>query len=647
MSPFSFCYWLVFYSLIIYPTWYTPTTSTWDKLVVYHLFYVSLLAIFWGITVIVPRTRELEWPKPGIPTWFYVCCGIYLIALVPLLDQPIITGGDAQLHVSFPAGIVVYLEQIVRTLTKGTLTYQTLSVITLLAVTAVVLYRTRGDGDWAGILNRPLVCSIYLYPFMTVLVYYVASTNLLHGFGEIDLFHRYPPVGKSLFALGYSLFGIHEIPGRIIQIGFLFGAAFIMYRFASEGFDERFPGVEIYATLLFLFLPPLWNVLWLNHLMMGTIFFNLLILYTFYRWYQTRESPWLVLFWFSFFGGLMYKRLVLFTLPVIALFILFDLKKGLFHKIVIAVKSLTVPALFTLPYFLYGKVFHYSPSGLTFERLANPLNIVWPLTQIPAYVGWAFTGLTIVAILWFLLAGERPGVLKLWLTYTLFAVVIITLTTAWGYMRHLMSIYVCLILFSSAFLSWGHQKLDMRWPSFVVLALILGQFGYLSLLSPNVEWINYRTSQYYGLPYEPFVEYLNKNDLVNEKIYAPMQFEPIHFYFYKEGLRFPFDSYKRRLWEQKLQDQSIPGLKKFLTDNAFEYLVVPTPDRHRQTRYSGIYRNPSKRGYPGAGIWWRGFVRDDLQDELHTQYQQHGFELVKQFVDGREELLLLRVPRGG
>ncbi|MBL4889273.1 MAG: glycosyltransferase family 39 protein [Candidatus Lindowbacteria bacterium] len=633
------------YALLIYPTWYAPGLNFVSKLLLFHFFFIAVGINIYLVPKIVDidiKVIEIKLPRPKIT--FVVLSMVYLAGIIPFINFPVVPLLDSHFHTAFPAAAIRLINTKAQAISFGKIDGHLLVWIlsTILAWAALTKRKQLRDfAEWI----TPTKLFILSYLPLVVYAFVVSAVRPLDSLGNLAWFHRYPPLGKTFFGLSYGLFGITNFSGRITQICFTLLTAYTLSVLA-----QRLPYTENHARkqtfpllVLFLFNPFFWNIMFYNHLAMGSVFFSILPLYLIFRWRETDRDHYLLFFWAAITAGFFYKRVILFLFPTIFLYIASEFGLTIKERTQKFIKAMAVPLVVFIPYAIYDKHFQYAPTVLVTDNIWNPLNPFIPLLQLTAtsgFISFALFVIGLVTAIFYL----RHGLVRIYFIFTIITLVALTLTQAWMTNRNLLPVLPCLMIFASILV----ERVYRKFPGFatILILAVIAEMGFLNFVAADVELINSKTGDHYAVPYEELVEYIQGAKLDEAGVYAPANSEPSHFYFYKLGVSSA--NYERKYWASK-DTQTIENLHQYLEDNDIEYVAVHTPPVERNTRFERQYWNYFKgknpdfhQGFKNSSYFWDRVLDPMTHKILYYSAPYNGFEIHRQFGEGENKIRLLK-----
>ncbi|PJA61944.1 MAG: hypothetical protein CO162_03640 [bacterium (Candidatus Ratteibacteria) CG_4_9_14_3_um_filter_41_21] len=643
---YTFLFFLIGYCCyILYPLWYLPVSNRL-KIVELNLLLFGIFGLSSFFYLLIPEDKE----KGDVKAPLFCLdkkCRIYLLTITIVclilhlfqINYPILTGLDSHFHTGLPALILYKLNKATLKLTNGSLSFS--FFIWLLIVFTSLFFSL-----FRKILFRLKRVNIFICLFFMILLsniygLFLIKTGILESLGKISLLHRYPPLGKTFFFFGYCLFGIHEWVGRLIEIFFtIFGGLFLVKIISLY---RKEPMMLLSAYTLYIFLPPLFNVIWLNHLEAGTLFFLLAGCYYFLRYQKAHTSKDFALTILIFSCGIMYKRLVILSIFMILTYLfleqLLSKKKGNIKK---GMKIVAIPFLFSLPWIFFYPAFWPSPGTITIDAAFSPLKIWMNISSWQFALGKPIISLFILSLFYYLLRAKelqiRFFLILSFLYYALVAAI------GFGYTRTSLLFFPVIILAIDGFLYNISEKFKNL--SKVIFGglctLILLSFIYNGLLNKERHLVTLSNSRYYLLPYDKAIKYI-KDYLPDRKIYAPMICEPSHFYLAKYGIGEIV--YERRIWANS-ESQTLDSLYKFCQKKSFYYLLFPKPEPFYNSAYQSFFNKYKDFGLPYSGYiggdWFLGRIKDKIIIKLF-EGEDSRFKMIKKFKRGNCELAIFEV----
>ncbi len=645
---------LGWYTYIIYPSWYLPVSPSLKLL--YLNVVLIILFILTGILHLLLTKHPGEESGPEVETTmsesyfpYLIISFLYLLLHMWQINYPVLTGLDSQLHTGLPAVLLFKANQLILNHTQGYLSIYLLSWLLLLSI---IVFVWRGKKWIARIKTLRLGGKSFIVIFILVIalsnLYAMAliKSGILERLGNISLIHRYPALGKSLFFAGYSLLGIREWVGRLINIGFTFAGGILLAKISRFYLKDKMLSLAVYA--LYIFLPPLLNVIWLNYLTAGTLFFFIAIHFYFLRYRHSNSIKDLGILIILLSAGFMYKRIVLasvFMLWTYALLVPTERRESIRRRVKSVLRMTAIPLLFFLPYLASGFWMGSSPkSFLDIERIYDPAKFIINFLVIPFVITKPVFFIFSVALIFILFRLREPiaRLFLLWfLTYYIFSS-----SAAFTYQRNMLPFFPAVVLIISIFIYHLAERLK-KWGRYFFSAaclIILALFLHLALFKEDTDLVTLSNAKYYLLPYAETLEYVKEHSVPGEGIYAPMITEPSQFYLAKDGI---IDKvrYFRKIWADTDQ-QTLDSLYEFCRRNDFRLVIFPHPQPERLTSFRKFhleYRRLGlpQSGYPG-GNWLQGRIKDSLVEKIFRG-DDPRFKVVKKFKRGVTELGIFRV----
>ncbi|MFH1850455.1 MAG: glycosyltransferase family 39 protein [archaeon] len=338
---------ILVFSLIVYPVWVFPEAPAWIRFLAFNL---MLIWIFANRIILVRIFGKTEIGLPRIRM------NLALIALlaaaaalhIPAMSHPIYASGDEAYHVN-------------RAISFVTLTDRLADLLPIPAKAAICLAIAALALGWL-LLGR---IRLKIHPAIS----HIAAAAILNGYfflanqfigsysaasGQtISIMYeglvRFPPLSVIPAYLSFLLLPVSEFSARLPSLIFYCLSAAFMFRFA--GLYSR--DISLQCAAFLLLAPGFFVWAHLGYLTAGTVFFVLAIMYYFSRWAMhgsTRDALLLAIF---FYLGFLYKRPILFTVPIMAVVLLlhrrkaWDIAKSAYPLMIPVVPILAINSLFT------------------------------------------------------------------------------------------------------------------------------------------------------------------------------------------------------------------------------------------------------------------------------------------------------------
>lgn len=572
-------------SYVAYPVWRLPlpAPAQWGLLNLFALLAVYFLYSPLEEASLDPRLPELKkiWPAALLAA----------LLCLPLWLTPIASAYDEQSH----AGPAAWF--LGRLVSAGGLNIKLLPLFTLppallLAWGAFRLFK-RGKLPGRAKAAAGLLAAANLW-FLADLFSGAAG-----AIGRFETVLRYPPLSKFLYLPAYALFGVHEAVPRAVQFLFIAVSAVYVLRFIRLMKIEAPPALTYLLVALF---PTFFNLSLTAELEAGTVFFFIAAIYHFVKAVSGEDRGQFMKCAFWLAAGFFYKQLLLglmvAMLPVLLLLMM--VSPGRRKDWLYGLKALGLAAAAGLPFIMLSAAYGIRDAGLMLQNLADPglmlLNIknAW----------WTLGPLTSAAVLILSAAAvfSRRGTETLLLLYfTASYYVMISASIAVGYIRHTQPSYLAPVILTAA----GAALLaKTKWKPYTY-ALLAGLFIYQSVLALDpYQRKTFHNFHKDSLPYPEAVALISPG----QRIYAPMELEPSHFYLAKAGLA------GRVEWDRSLPEEATAARmgQKVRAMNA-DLVILP---------YSPVYELlPDFRSLADAMIADGSFKRDRLLD-------YHGNKLI-------------------
>lgn len=537
-------------SYVAYPVWRLPLPPAvqWGLLNFFVL--LSAAALYSpleeaSLDAALPELKEL-WP--AILTAALVCLPFWL--------TPLPTGSDDQSHAGPAAWLVGRLTSAIG-LDIRLLPLVSIPLAGLLAWAAAKLCRKGAALPRRGTAVLLLAAAANLWFFADL------RWGLAGAIGRYETILRYPPLSKFLYLPAYLLVGVNEAAPRAVQFCLLALTAVYLLRFLKL-FKAGLPARAGYLVIAFF--PTFFNLSISSELEAGTVLFFTAAIYHFIKAADggLRDQFLKCAFWAA--AGFFYKQLplglVLSFIPALALLWLRRAEKPAFA---FGLKLMALPLATGLPFILLGAHYGIRNSGLVLSNLFSPALMTLNLKVIYMTCG-APIALLLAASAAYALYARRGQALWLLLYLSGVYYLMISATEAVGYVRHAQPFYIALVVMLGIFLSGLYAALPRR-AAGAGLAALLSLFVYQAAFARapyhRKTAFNYRANVF---PYAEAARYFKPG----QKIYAPMEVEPSHFYLAKYGLA------GKLTWDRTLPPEfsAAKAAEAFRLGN-FDYLLLP------------------------------------------------------------------------
>ncbi len=504
-------------SYVFYPVWRLPLPwpAQWALL---NVFVILAAAILYSplkdvsLRAELPELREL-WPAVLAAALVYL----------PFWFTPIAAAYDEQSH----AGPAAWL--LGRTASAIGLDIRFLPLLGVSAalLLAYAVWRLSRAGYKPP---SPAVATLALAAAGNL--YFLADRRfgMAGAIGQYATVLRYPPLSKFLYLAAYTLMGITEAAPRFVQFAFIALTAVIMLRLMKAMKTAR-PGRL--AFLLIVIFPTFFALGITAELEAGTVFFFTAATYHFIMGVEGEDRAQFLKCAFWCAAGIFYKQLLLgliFSL-VPPLLILALLREERREHYLFGLKALALPLLIGLPFITLSDIMHVRDTALALQNVLKPQLMTLDLKVLYMTCGAPLTALLAVSAVYSLF---RYRGLPLWtLLYVSAAYyLMISATLAVGYVRHAQPFYIALVFMTALAVSDLAARLRGL-PGKALSAAVLGLFLYQSVLA-KAPYQRKTAFNYYS---EVFPYWLADAALKpGQKVYAPMEIEPSHFYLAKAGL---------------------------------------------------------------------------------------------------------------
>jgi len=565
----SLIFFLCILSYIIYPVWYVPRIFV-NRVVLFNLFF--LIAI---LLLISPLKRySVKIPLLKIRKHFFTenTANITILLIVVLLHipfwtLPIHTGGDEQSHAGPAAFLLGKLDTIIPIEVLRIASY-----FFIILVVYIVWYFIKKE-KIIPILPKINVRLLLFICYIGLNMYFVAVNHLkvIDKIGKWETILRYPPMSKFMYLSGYILFGIHEIVPRVIQFAFIAMTALVLIKIAKLSYTKISSSIFLATTCFF---PTFFNLSNFSELEAGTVFFFALTTYLYLRSIKEKSIEYIFYCLTILAIGMLYKRLLLGCIIILLLWSVYfyyaDETQRKFYLTYI--KNLWIPAIFGLPFIVVSWVYGVRGAGLMLHNFLDPAVLVLNLKCIFYTLGTVLTSLIAVSTFYCIVkSGFKSYIINFMLFLFVLYYIMISGTSAVGYVRHAQPFYLPLVFFCCIFLSDIAGKINSKVTSTALIIFIMCIFIYHSVLEEHPfqrKTLSNRSESVY--PYNHLMEYIKHNVTLPISIYAPMECEPSHFYLAKYKL------VNKVQWERKIQGElTTESIIQYMENKKIDFLFLP------------------------------------------------------------------------
>ncbi len=570
-EAFPFAVFLIFFfNLIIYPQWRLPEIQPVLKYFLAAL-YAAVSAGAYFFARRFARFAYLPRKGGGVSSggdlkFMLIFGGLALLTHVPYFTLPLTTLGDAHMHAGLPALSRARAEAYFHSLAGFELRYLTVSAF-ILFLSLLWVFRERVKR--AEYAFRAVCLLILAGGAYIAAVFYFAP---FEKFGQLEHFLRYPLLGKLIYFVGYSVFGIYEWVGRASQLVFLLAGAVYFKRLLIL-ISSRGAGRCGYAA--FLMFPPFWNYGHHNYLEAGVLFFAVSSLYYLMLYLKSPgRNP---LFMFVVFSSLavVYKEYLLGILPISAALIIgfnFIERRLRKEEWLTLAAALSFPAVISAQYLLtfdyLRSLYSYYPQPVEAADIFSYQRLAASSGNIPAVIG---APLAVLSAAGFLagLKKFRAGTCYMFIWFAVFWV-LISASTGYAHPRTNLIFYIPLCAFI-CFLAGSLKRVR----EYFMPAAVFVLFSFVGLFMGPGDSVSTGETISLGkigkniYPYDSLFAYIKQEELYERRIYAPMICEPSHFYIAKHGI-LKTDFLDRRGWKERADN-----FEDFLRGGGFGYIVMP------------------------------------------------------------------------
>jgi hypothetical protein len=624
--------WFICY--VFFPLWWLPITHP-SKLLIASLFIIYFIVNLVLINSWIKNGFEQSvqtFPYPlkdtqgskntqknlGINFFLIIILLVnFLCHLYPMF-LPIPSMGDQHYHAYAPLAMLEGLNSLWRNHLGFSFSPFVPWTILLILISVIIYLRHNPQSffflpkfKWPILLF--LILGSYLYVFA------ILHTGILEPLGRLTQhFHRYPPLGKIIYFIWYSLAGANEFSARLVSLVFLYAAAFYLYQLISLFKPKE---TAFISSILFIFFPLVFQYSHDVYLDSGGTFFVVITSFYFLRYTLSHYFLDLVLTGFFLGAGFLYHKDL--ALPILFVIIASSLifKKVPFKTILLMSWVALIPVA---PWMIIQRLFPqrnytFIPDNFfSLNILTTQLKIAYSaLTPIGFIV--ALSGITYLLISLIRKRDFFTTYILMWLGIYYFLV-----TGELGYYitRYMLTAYPVWAIGAGICLT-GLSKIHQRL-TYIGLGLLITYLALtncvtrlcpLELKFLDLSYYDPTAEQIY-LPYDKLIFYVKEHLPVGSKILAPMRCEPSHFYL---SLNQMSDTY---IWERKnfpaLQNQTTENLYEFCRQNNFRYLVIPETTK----------------------TWLNDIIKPELAVALKTDDR---FRNIKNFTLGKNALILYQI----
>lgn len=609
IGTWLFCY-------IIFPAWYLPV-SRQGRFWIFTLFLVYFSFNGWLLyrrtgseleeSSSCLRLKDLRNILKSNLTLVLILLLCIILHLYPM-TLPITSVGDEHYHSYVSVPIINFIEK------KTSLPLPLLAWLVSLAGILIYVSGRRKTGNKFIMLVIGLLFG-YLY------FYSLNRSGLPEQLGPAKHLFRFPPVGKTVNFIFYSLFGVSEFTSRLPQLFFSILTGIYLYRLVRM---RRNKETAILATSILLFLPVFFYFGSLAYLACGVIFFTISSSFYFLRHLKTGRISDLILSGYLVGLGFLYDRVLLIMVFIFGgHLLLYEMRSwqretGQKLRLYAGAGWLTLVPI--LPWLIIG--YKYS------SRNYYPVFFHWTswpiatsvLRQIPQAAGCPVFIISLIGLV-YSLWKKRDGLTAFLLIWFFVYYFFITSDAFYFATRLNLPLYPAVAIMAGQFLGdifCGWRKKVVFMAGYFVL------LGYLVISSTLVNFPPLRpeytvlTNKRVGyLPYDQVLRYIKNSLPENSRILATMGCEPSHFYLSLYKMEDKYVWYRKN-WVESKEEQNIDNLYEFCHEHDFSYIVFP------------------------RGHWLEPWVKVELVEKIARE-EDARFELIRKFRFGENEIILAGV----
>lgn len=625
---FLFIWWANF---LFYPLWYLPAPDATR---------IAACCILFAVTALCSLTFRLlcHWKAPWGESpqekrepaaFFAVLFAVAFAAHIPFLPWPILTGLDTIDHAAVPATIA---DRIVRDLSglggfsiKPLLPWMTVAFLAVLGWRASLRkWIAKVYEKFAQWADAHFILLFAIFAAATALyATFLLKWRPLDGFNDLNPLFRYPPLSKFFSIPLYTLFGLQEWTGRVMQIAFTFGGAVYLYRLT-----RLYGGVVSgqTAALLYVFLPPIFHYGNTTMIEGGSLFFIVAAFFHWIRFIEYKSQSDLLAGTLFATLACLYKHTGVSVIPAFAGMAAYDF---LFPKenrtarfLIPSFLACAIPVVAIAAYMKLSSFNSDVPSNLHQPGLEIFLANLRALSEgiTPFLAGLFLVGFLAAPFV----AGLRAFfILACWIGahYGLTCMSAAALNV-----RQALPYYIGLIVLSSLFV--GRWTEERRWlrvglvycaaPVFLLwICLFMDRnvdYRIIGRAMGDRSYINFSNWNSMYLPYPQAFQALQELVQPGDNIYAPMSNEPSHFYLAKYPLQECM--YHREFWTDA-SHRDLNSLFAYCREKNMNWLVLPRGrwlyERHADLSWlERLFTNPPAPFQPARvvqcgveqiGIW--------------------------------------------
>jgi hypothetical protein len=571
-----FLSWIILYLLI--PTWTLPVPTLARAAV-----YFGLLIYFYAAAYLLHRwTQALAVDKPFfMPVrdwkrsfqdniWLVIICLIAAVLHIKPLLLPILILGDETIHLQ--GGLWPY--EYINSNWQSYFQVALWSLIGTLLIVNLLIIRSRRDKF--EVISSDSVRYIWCIILSGFLITYFI---LLKDVAYAPTLIRYPPVSKLLYFLTYTLFDIHRVIPRFIQLVFYLLCSIYLYRIINLYFEKE---AALLGAVIYLFLPVTFAYAHLGELASGTIFFLVVISFYFIRYIKEEDSRDLLLTVYFIGIGCLYKKLhVLMFIICFAFLILYKL----YRREKLSLKTIRVLLLSLVPivpWMLLTKNFSWRNYSFQLSNLILPEGkIITYLPMMASNLSGLISVMCVLSLIYILFRRRNVLAGFFGLVFVVYYIFIVSDMGALS-PRFSMVFYPTIIVFIVMFLSDMMKQIKWTYASNLLTIMLIGYLVIISAFSPfNERYLNILDRKLIYFQSEEAMRWVHDNVKEGEKILT-IRVMSVNFY----KVKYDINSNKIINFWYEIKEVDTPDkMRAYNMRNNVTYIIFPHSPKFLRSRH--------------------------------------------------------------
>lgn len=537
---------------------------------------------------------------------------LFVMSYLPLAD-----GSDEVYHLLAPALII----DIARS-KLGILTY--LPAWLLAAAAAFIAFKRKTLTPYIA-SHRKMMALILLGALAVwcLALLYAGQHSLAEKLYNSGMLLRYPPLGKIINILLFSLFGISEFAGRLQSPVYFALSVFMLYKLVSLYRGRSF---AVFTALIFGAFPVVFNYSYISYLDMGLVFYFIAASYFFLRHNLSNNFNDLLLTTYVFSFGFFNKHVILVLAFIFFIFFLLWKRGGIKDKAV-SLWFMIAPAI---PWMLI--LYAYKMRGYTFHaeyfysfKAASEI-----LLNMPGAITWPVFIIFLAAILW-ALAGKKDDLTRYSLLW-FFVYYIFINGDPYHVHRLTLPFYPAAAIIIAGFIEAASSLLDKNGRLFRVFAAALVFFLFscstlinnFGLARANTLITAFKTGPYF--PAKETATHIKTSIKQGSAIFVP-NFSSLWFQLRKQGI-YRKHSFYLDIPKELQSSGTLGPVFDFCAKNRIDYMVIPF--------YAGYPLFPSNDGFTEVNY---GFFEELMSG------RDKRFEKTDEFVFNDNKVIFWKIKR--